>query len=181
MGNLQLLSRHRMRDIMSDKKQPSKPTRQKDGSVEDLRQHAESRLTGVNKTQSQTEQDVDHLHYELEVHQEELKVQNEELRQAHRRTAEALQKYQDLYEFAPVGYITIDADDIIAEVNTMAVEMLGHSKDQLVGQRFRNFVAPDALSDFTNLRNQVFSSTVDQSADLKMTSSRGSSPSCMFV
>jgi len=140
--------------------------------VEGLRQRAERRLNGEKETQAQADLDADRLIYELKVHQEELKIQNEELRQAHRRTAEALEKYRDLYEFAPIGYITIDADDTIAEVNNKAAEMLGHSKAQLVGQRFRNFIAPDARTDFKSLRNRVFGEGEDQSADLKMTSSR---------
>src|SRR5262249_39569374 len=57
-----------------------------------------------------TTDELKNLVYELEVHQVELQMQNEELQQAQQSLSESRDRYSDLYEFAPVGYVTIDED-----------------------------------------------------------------------
>ena len=80
------------------------------------------------------------LVHELEVHQIELEMHNEELRQARDEAETALVKYADLYDFAPVGYLTFDLDGLIGEGNLTACRLLGIERRSLVGKPFSTFV-----------------------------------------
>jgi PAS domain-containing protein len=63
--------------------------------------------------------------HELQVHQIELEMQNEELRRAQLTTEESRDRYADLYEFAPIGYFTLTRTGMVFEVNLTGAEMLG--------------------------------------------------------
>ena len=76
--------------------------------------------------------------HELQVHQIELEMQNEELRRAHVSMEEARDRYADLYEFAPLGYITIDREARIAEMNLTAAALLDADRGEIVNRRFRH-------------------------------------------
>jgi len=86
--------------------------------------------------------DILSLIHELEVRQIELQIQNEELRQARRDTSAAWKAYSDLFEFAPVGYITIGRTGLISRVNRTASDILDTPKDSLKGRAFSGFVHP---------------------------------------
>src|SRR5215831_10339384 len=74
-----------------------------------LRQRAEQLMRATRaQILAMPDQHVRTLVYELQVHQIELEVQNEELRQAQIELAESRDRYSDLYEFAPIGYVTLD-------------------------------------------------------------------------
>ena len=88
---------------------------------DDLRHHAEERLKDcrsdlVGSTKDDSK-DALALVHELQVHQIELEMQNEELKRAKLETEEALTKYSDLYDFAPIGLFTFDTQGLIQEVN----------------------------------------------------------------
>jgi PAS domain S-box-containing protein len=83
------------------------------------------------------------LIHELRVHQIELEMQNEELRQSRVALDNAIKKYSDLYDFAPVGYITMDRDTAIIEANLMASELLKIERRDLIGKPFNVFVSSD--------------------------------------
>jgi PAS domain S-box-containing protein len=82
------------------------------------------------------------LIHELKVHQIELELQNEALRQVQFERELAQKNYADLYDFAPVGYLTLDEDGLIVEANLTGAEMLGRDKKALNGQRLSRFVLP---------------------------------------
>ena len=65
----------------------------------------------------QTDAEHARVVHDLEVHQIELEVQNRELRETHERLAEAGEKYRELYDFAPIGYCTLDPEGRIADIN----------------------------------------------------------------
>ena len=83
------------------------------------------------------------LMYELRVHEIELEMQNEELRQAQIVLKESHDRYMDLYEFAPVGYLTLADSGMIAEANLTGATLLGMERGKLLHRRFQFFVAPD--------------------------------------
>ncbi len=80
--------------------------------------------------------------HELQVHQIELEMQNEELRRTQLALEESRRKYLDLYDFAPLGYFTLNDKSLIAEVNLTGAGLLGTERRKLMNGRFRRFVAP---------------------------------------
>lgn len=73
------------------------------------------------------------LVHELQVHQVELEMQNEELRRAREELAASRDRYADLYDFAPVGYLTVDGQGTILEANLTASQLLGSDHARLLG------------------------------------------------
>ena len=91
-----------------------------------LRQRAEAWLrSNPAELSSMPVDDVQLLIHELNINHAELEIQNEELRQAQVELAQTRDRYVDLYEFAPVGYVTMTRDGSISEANLSAATMLG--------------------------------------------------------
>lgn len=93
--------------------------------------------------------------HELQIHQIELEMQNEELRRAHAEIEESRDRFNDLYDFAPVGYITLDAERTIIEANLTAATMLGKKRGDLIGRKFTRFLARAAQDPFYLHQNAV--------------------------
>jgi len=72
--------------------------------------------------------DLEKTIHELGVYQIELEMQNEELRQAQVSLGASRAKYSDLYDFAPVGYLTFDKNGVVIEANLTGCRMLGRGK-----------------------------------------------------
>jgi len=81
------------------------------------------------------------LMHELLVHKVELEMQNEELRKAHLEMEEARDRYVNLYEFAPISYITLSREGLISKVNLTGCILLGVNRYQLISRRFSHYVA----------------------------------------
>ncbi len=105
-----------------------------------LRTEAENMLSSLSPKEL-TAQPAEMLLHELLVHKVELEMQNEELRRAHRAMEEARDRYVDLYEFAPIGYITIDRNGLINEINLSGAALLGVDRIKLLNHRFSKHVA----------------------------------------
>lgn len=88
------------------------------------------------------DKDVQELIQELRVHQIELEMQNEELRNAQAELAKSRDRYFDLYDLAPIGYFTLDEKGLILEVNLACADLLGSNRATLIQQRFSRFVSP---------------------------------------
>ncbi len=81
------------------------------------------------------------LHHELQVHQIELQMQNDSLREAQTALEEARDHYVDLYEFAPVGYLTLSRQGYIVDINLTGAGLLAQDRAQLCKRRFSNWIA----------------------------------------
>ncbi len=117
---------------------------------EELRLHAEAlvdSLPGAAGEPNSTE-DVAAVLHELRVHQIELEMQNEELRSAHLDLDDQREKYYDLFDLAPVGYLTLSAQAIVGQANLTAAHLLGVERQMLVGQPFSAFVHTEDRDDF---------------------------------
>jgi PAS domain S-box-containing protein len=119
------------------------------GQFDSLRQRAE-KLVKQDRADitSLSRQDIEHLAYELAVHQVELEAQNEELRQTQVKLAEARDRYADLYDFAPVGYLTLDQYDLVIEANLTICQMLGIDRADLLQKRISDYIAPESQNEF---------------------------------
>jgi PAS domain S-box-containing protein len=81
--------------------------------------------------------------HELQVHQIELEIQNEELRRALESLEETHERYVSLYEFAPIGYVTVNGDGTISEVNLAGAPLFGVDRALLRGNKFAAYVDPE--------------------------------------
>jgi PAS domain S-box-containing protein len=114
------------------------------------------------------------LIYELQVHQIELELQNEELRSAQEQLEESRQKYYDLYDFAPVAYFSFDQRGLILEVNLAGVDLLGVERSRLIRRAFSAFLASDCKAKFYDHRRAVIGSGDAQTCDLEVIKQDGS-------
>jgi PAS domain S-box-containing protein len=136
----------------------------------ELRRRAEMRLSGKqtktspNRIHADSERQV----HELEVHQIELEMQNEELREAREAMEALLEKYTDLYDFAPVGYLTLDQQGVICEANLAGASLLGMARSALMNRRFGHFVSSADLPNFDTFLQKAFSSKVRQGCDVTL-------------
>jgi PAS domain-containing protein len=135
-----------------------------------LRLKAEAQLKSKQKNESSTqkEQDIAKLLHELQVHQIELEMQNEELREANEATELALKKYTMLYDLAPMGYFTLDQNGNISELNFTGAEMLGERRFSLVNNNFKLFISDDSKIVFNEFFNKVFSSNYKESCEVTL-------------
>ena len=108
-----------------------------------LRRAAESRL--ANAARVPTAASAEALLHELQVHQIELEIQNEALRQAQSELEESRDRYIDLFESAPVAYVILSRDGRVTEANRLAGRLLGLTQAQLLQRPFVGFIAPTDL------------------------------------
>ena len=106
------------------------------GAEELLRRH-------ISNPHTPSPEEVQSLVHELEVHQIELEMQNRELREAQRLLEESRDRYADLYDFAPLGYVTLDKKGCIQEINLAAAKLLGKERKFLLGMPASTFVVQE--------------------------------------
>ena len=123
----------------------------------ELRREAEERVAGAGAraVREGGPDDALRLLQELRVHQVELEMQNEALRASRDDLEVLLEKYLDLYDFAPVGYVTLDPEGAIREANLSAASLLGRPRGELLGRRLGAFLAPGSLSAFADMLANV--------------------------
>ena len=117
-----------------------------------------------------TNEETQRLVHELEVHKIELELQNAELLQDRDEMEKALDKYADLFDFAPIGYFTLGRDGAISAVNLAGAGLLDIERPHLLGQRFGLFVAAKARPLFADFLGKVFSGLwCKESCDVTLT------------
>lgn len=109
-----------------------------------LRDLAERRMEGKSSVHlgDLTPDEIAGLVHELEVHKVELQIQNDQLRETQRATEASKEHYRRLYDSAPIGYVTLDADAVIVEANLAISILLKTPRSGLIGKKFGAFVAP---------------------------------------
>ena len=113
--------------------------RKKQGGESKLREIAESQLA-TNPSLNPPKLSAESLLHELQVHQLELEMQNEQLRQAQAELEASRDSYLSLYDFAPLGYITLSDSGLIAEINLTGAALLGDDRQKLLHRRFASYV-----------------------------------------
>jgi len=149
---------------MKNQEQPQDPN--------DLRAKAEEKLSALpwkspKKTLISAEESQ-RLLQELQVHQIELEMQNEEIKAARSNLEQALEKYSDLYDFAPLGYFTLTKEKFITKANLEGAKLLGIDRSDLVNRRLDVFISDKDRTFFNNFLDKVFSSKVQETCELKL-------------
>jgi PAS domain S-box-containing protein len=129
-------------------------------STPSIRELAEEQIERSQKRPFSLEgQTPEELIHELRVHQVELEMQAEELRRSKLALEESLDKYLDLYYFAPIGYLTLNDKALITDVNLTGATLLGVERNKLVNHGLGRFITPRDIESwdqyFIQLRNQT--------------------------
>ncbi len=142
----------------------------------DLRCKAEERLRDQAQDAGDLSgDDVRELLHEFRVHQVELEMQNEQLREAQRQLAESRDKYYNLFEFAPIGYFTIDQNGLICEVNLAGAGMLGMERSKIIKRGFSRLVAREFEDVSFHHRREVLETNLKQTCELELLRPDGTS------
>ncbi len=133
-----------------------------------LRERAEKLLVEKKKKEAAAlkEAEVNKLLHELQVHQIELEMQNEELRQAYETAELALKKYTMLFDLSPMGYFSLDAEGAIYDLNFTGADMLDERRFSLIGSNFKLFVSEESKPVFNNFFQKIYSSSTKESCEV---------------
>jgi PAS domain S-box-containing protein len=134
-----------------------------------LRQRAENFLRKADQDiGAMPVQDVQQLVHELQVYQIELEMQNEALCSTQQELETSRDRYSALYDFAPVGYLTLDRAGMILEANLTAARLLGIARRELLHQRLTDFIVPADQDTFYHHRQQTVATHMPQACELAM-------------
>jgi PAS domain-containing protein len=135
-----------------------------------LRKLAESRLQQKKTDGHETgiEPDVKILLHELQVHQIELEMQNEELKQAYETAETTLKKYTMMYDFAPMGYFTLDHEGRICELNFTGADLLGDRRFRLINSNFKLYVSDESRTEFNRFFKDVYAGEGKESCEVML-------------
>lgn len=118
----------------------------------------------------------DKVREELRIHQVELEIQNEELRRAQFGLAQSRDHLAEIYDFSPVGYLSLDAAGIIRNANLTAATLLGVERGRLPGSRFFRFVAPGSQDVFFLHQRKLLAAGSKQHAEIELRAAGGRRP-----
>jgi PAS domain S-box-containing protein len=127
----------------------------------------------VLKTHESFAQEAAQIIQELNRYQDELEMQNEELRQGKVELEESRSRYADLYDFAPAGYIILDHKGRIQSANLTAAGLLGIDRSQLANEPFSRYVCTRDADTFHKHHRHVFETGGSQSCELQILGTDG--------
>lgn len=135
-----------------------------------LRNRAEEQARTMVQTSlsAQTPEEIQRLLHELQVHQIELEMQNEELRLAQEALVEQKERYFNLYDLAPVGYCTLSEEGLILEINLTATTLLGVPRGGLVKQPISRFILAEDQDIFYLLRRKLVEAGEPRECELRL-------------
>ena len=133
-----------------------------------LRNKAEKILQSQDNPIMSKSKDFDELIHNLRVHQIELEIQNEELREAQLKLEESRLKYFDLYNFVSDGYFTLNKEGIILEANLGAATLLGEERRGLINSSFIKYINPNDRNKFHHHCMEVMKTSIKHTVDIKL-------------
>lgn len=133
-----------------------------------LRQRAEARWNRDRTSLADPLGATAGLVHELEVHQIELEMRNEEVQRAYDETETLRKRYADIYDFSPVGYFTLDTRGVILELNLAGAILLGIKRSEAARHRFAASLVDASLKDFDTLFTQVLQSGNKQAGEFTL-------------
>ncbi|MFO7772681.1 MAG: PAS domain S-box protein, partial [Dehalococcoidia bacterium] len=105
---------------------------------------------------------------EMKTHQIALQAQADELREAEGKAKEARDKYLDLYDHAPVGYLTMSNRNFIEQANITLCRMLGLKREKLLKRSLTEFIAPESQDEFHLRLREIMSTGEGQSCEVSV-------------
>ena len=117
--------------------------------------------------------DVQQLVHELQVHQIELEMQNDEFRRTQVELEETRNRYSELFDFAPFGYLTLDLQGEIIEANLRACTLLGLNRKDVVHCPLRQFIAPEGAEIFQRHCQEVLKTGTKQVCQVQFLNKTG--------
>ncbi len=139
-----------------------------------IRSYAEERLREQPEDlEEMTEEEAQRLIRELQIHQIEWEVQSERLRRTQQELRESNRKYTDLYDFAPIGYFTLNENGLIIEANLTGATLLGVKKDALLKKSLALFIAAEDQDKFHRHCQQVLATRTRQTGEFKLLRKNG--------
>ena len=137
--------------------------------MNDLRTQAEAMLQEQPEELSRlSPEETQRLIQELRVHQIELELQNDELRDTQTALEASRNRYVDLYDFAPVGYLTIDEQGLIVEANLTCASMFGRDRRDLLKRSLSNFIVKADHHAYYRHRQDILDLKTPQSCELRI-------------
>jgi two-component system CheB/CheR fusion protein len=109
---------------------------------------------------------VKRLLHELQVHEAELEMQNEELKAARVEVEQGLSRYTELFDFAPIGYARLNRSRVILEINHVGARLLGHPRSLLVGKRFSSYLSSESATSFVAFAERVLAGDSREECEL---------------
>ncbi len=139
-----------------------------------LRDAAEDRLGRSQNVSSELKDKTpEAVIHELQVHQIELEMQNEELNRAREEAERSKERYSDLFDYAPVGYFTLDKNAVILEANLTGAGLLGIERISLIDKPLTSFIHKDDQDTFYLHRKQVLQTETQHISEIKLVKSHG--------
>jgi PAS domain S-box-containing protein len=111
--------------------------------------------------------------HELQVHQIELEMQNEELRRANFEADRSRERYLELFDYAPVGYFTLDDNAVILESNLTGASLLGIERSSLIDKPLTSFIHRDDQDTFYLHHKEVLQTGTQHICEIKLVKSHG--------
>ena len=139
-----------------------------------VRENTPQENTSLKNIDTMSPAEVKQMLHELQVHQIELEMQNEQLRATQETLDLSHARYLDLYDFAPVGYITLGEQGVILEANLTAATLLGKDRSELINQMLSGFIFTDDQDIFFLYCRQFFESEKPRRCELRIVNRAGS-------
>lgn len=138
-----------------------------------LRSEAEEKIQAKNlEIDALSKEEITELIHELQVHQIELEMQNDELQQIQKELESSRNRFSELYHKAPAGYVTLDPNGIIIEANATFCDMVESDFAQIFQKSFHIFVNEAHRSSFISRFNAFFKKPVNKNMEIELLNSR---------
>jgi PAS domain S-box-containing protein len=143
------------------------------GNNAELRRRAEEIARTSENNKALSPEEMQRLVHELQIHQIELEMQNEELHRAHLELEASRAAYFDLYEMAPLGYCTINDNGIVQQANLTLALLLGVPRGALIGRPITPFLKPEDQDAYYLFCKSLFETDIPQTCESRMVKKDG--------
>ena len=138
-----------------------------------LRRQAEALIDQRSDSDVEAPSDILELIHELKIHQAELEIQNEELKRAQLELTDLYRQFEDLYEFAPCGYLNLDPKGLITRINLAGVMLLNGLRENILHTGFRRLISPGWQDAYLDALKAAGRTGDRQSLELQLNRAKG--------